>query len=364
MEPALGNSSARFAHALVALALGAPAPLAAHDIITSRFDYLNDVLPVLRRHCIRCHAPDGAAPFPLDVYREARPRAEAIRHEVLHQRMPPWFAADASAELAGADRLSAREIDIVMEWASGGAPAGKPAAPGTRPIAPSGSTADDVPIASPRDETPPDFVVRLPEIALAVGEERGSSALSVTPELDRPRHVVAWDFETAETAMVRAVELYRGAVTPTSFLGSRMASESRLEFAGAGALIELGEPFFVRVVTARPWDIGRETARATVLLRLWFAETPPAREVRSTAIELGALGIPADAIVLGLRPSAALRVVAPHSGETIVEIVAANERWPRTYRFASPVAANPAWSVESGLETTLGGWLFAVPRRR
>ena len=58
----------------------APAALA-HDIVTSRYTYREHVLPILNAHCVRCHSPDGPAPFRLTSYLDARPRAEAIKEE-------------------------------------------------------------------------------------------------------------------------------------------------------------------------------------------------------------------------------------------------------------------------------------------
>ena len=51
----------------------------AHDIITSRYSYHEHVLPILEAHCVRCHSPEGPAPFRPPSYLDPRPRAAAWR---------------------------------------------------------------------------------------------------------------------------------------------------------------------------------------------------------------------------------------------------------------------------------------------
>ena len=52
--------------------------------------FTRDVAPILYAHCAPCHQPDGAAPFSLITYADARPRARLIARVTGSRYMPPW----------------------------------------------------------------------------------------------------------------------------------------------------------------------------------------------------------------------------------------------------------------------------------
>jgi mono/diheme cytochrome c family protein len=102
--------------ALPALAAKEPAPVTFHK----------DVLPVLQKHCQNCHRPGEVGPMPLLSYKETRPWATAIREAVLSKKMPPWFADPHYGKFTNERTLSKSEIEILVAWASSGAPEGSP----------------------------------------------------------------------------------------------------------------------------------------------------------------------------------------------------------------------------------------------
>ena len=58
---------------VVAVALAAllgSAPGEAHKLISSKYTYNEDVFPILRDRCGRCHVPDGIAPMSLMTYKK------------------------------------------------------------------------------------------------------------------------------------------------------------------------------------------------------------------------------------------------------------------------------------------------------
>jgi hypothetical protein len=87
-----------------------------------------DVLPVLEKHCLRCHRDGELAPMALDTYEKARPYARAIRNAVLRRTMPPWFADSKPREFANDPRLTAAEIDIIKRWSDNPKSQGAPRA--------------------------------------------------------------------------------------------------------------------------------------------------------------------------------------------------------------------------------------------
>jgi mono/diheme cytochrome c family protein len=111
------------------LSLGAFAWLAmastasAHDTITTKLLWTQEISRIVNKHCAICHREGGGA-VPLATYEDARPWAKAIRDEVLARRMPPWGAVKGVGEFRGDPSLSQIEIDMIVNWVEGGAPKG------------------------------------------------------------------------------------------------------------------------------------------------------------------------------------------------------------------------------------------------
>ncbi|MGO4880633.1 MAG: c-type cytochrome [Bryobacteraceae bacterium] len=109
---------------IAALATLALAPAAfAHDVITTKLLWTQEISRLMNRHCVSCHR-DGGTAFSLAVYDDARPWAKAIRDEVLARRMPPWGAVKGVGEFRDDPSLSQIEIDMIVNWVEGGAPKG------------------------------------------------------------------------------------------------------------------------------------------------------------------------------------------------------------------------------------------------
>src|SRR5947209_3117909 len=97
----------------------------AHKPITSKYTYNDDVFPILRDKCSRCHVDGGVAPMSLMTYEEAFPWAESIRAELIASHMPPWNADDGYGSFKHSMLLTAKELDVVLTWATGGNPRGQ-----------------------------------------------------------------------------------------------------------------------------------------------------------------------------------------------------------------------------------------------
>ena len=95
-----------------------------HTPIASRWNYKEHLFPVFRDNCGACHRTDGIAPMSLMTYREAFPWSQSIREEVLGLRMPPWKAEDGFGDFRNGHALPAHEMDMILEWSSGGYPQG------------------------------------------------------------------------------------------------------------------------------------------------------------------------------------------------------------------------------------------------
>jgi len=97
----------------------------AHKPITSKFSYNADVFPILPRslrplpHCGRPRRPCRSL-----TYKDSVRGPSRSAKELTAERMPPWYVDAESAAIKGGPSLSAREIDTIVTWATGGTPEG------------------------------------------------------------------------------------------------------------------------------------------------------------------------------------------------------------------------------------------------
>ena len=102
----------------------------AHKGVTSKYTYNADVYTVFLNRCGRCHMDGGVGGMSLLKYEEAFPWAEALRTELLSAH--PAASAEADNEKvdphdfvkAAHRQISARELNVVLDWATGGTPEG------------------------------------------------------------------------------------------------------------------------------------------------------------------------------------------------------------------------------------------------
>jgi tetratricopeptide (TPR) repeat protein len=114
--------------------------------------FTRDVAPIIYRQCTGCHRPQGAGPFDLLTYEDARKRARQLVEVTRSGFMPPWQPEAGYGEFVGERRLSDDEMATIRRWVAVGAPEGP---------------ADELP-APPRFPDgwqlgKPDLVLNLPE---------------------------------------------------------------------------------------------------------------------------------------------------------------------------------------------------------
>ena len=315
----------------------------AHDIISSRYSYREHVLPILEAHCVRCHSPDGPAPFRLTSYRDARPQAVAIKEEVLLRNMPPWYAEEGQHKLIGEHRLSAAEVDIIVEWASGGAPEGK--------RTPGGNT--------PGTIKPPevaDLELELPEQILLPGKQRETVRLTIETGLSETAWITGWELGGARADLLRSGSLYRVRIAPENYLGTRMTIDGKLSW-GAGAKLEAGEDLALSILYTRPWTLGDKRESVRGRLRIWLSKTRPKLLLHARA--LGEThSLPPGSRLFGVLPSTPMKLKASGETEDLIEVFAAPGHWPLLYRF------NETLKISGKLEVspkTRGIVLYTTP---
>jgi hypothetical protein len=96
----------------------------AHDVITTKLMWTQEISRIIYKHCVSCHREGGQAPMSLITYEESRPWAKAIRDEVAERRMPPWGAVKGFGQFRDDASLTDPEIEMLVLWVEGGAPKG------------------------------------------------------------------------------------------------------------------------------------------------------------------------------------------------------------------------------------------------
>ncbi len=101
-------------------------------------EYYGNVGRLMQNRCMQCHHTGGPAPFSMETYAEAMPRAADIAYEVSRRTMPPWNASQnqnydspdfepgkGPGEGFWHDRsLTNDEIQLLVDWDYFGAPEG------------------------------------------------------------------------------------------------------------------------------------------------------------------------------------------------------------------------------------------------
>src|SRR2546427_12104330 len=83
--------------AVLVLLVSAPL-LSAHTVITTKITWSREGSRIAYRHCASGHH-DGGSGFSLMTYEEPRPRAEAIKQQVIARRMRPWNGVKGCGEV-------------------------------------------------------------------------------------------------------------------------------------------------------------------------------------------------------------------------------------------------------------------------
>ena len=97
----------------------------AHDPISTKLTWTQEISRIVYKRCAGCHRSGGKAPMALITYEEARPWAKAIKEQVLNRQMPPWGAVKGFGEFRDDPSLTQDEMNRIAEWVEGGAPEGE-----------------------------------------------------------------------------------------------------------------------------------------------------------------------------------------------------------------------------------------------
>jgi len=180
---------------LLLLATAASPSLAQQSlpVIDRPIVFSKDIAPILYRHCVTCHRPDGVAPFSLITYDDARRHATQIAAATTRRYMPPWKPAAGYGDFEGERRLTDMEIALFRRWAGGARLEGDAS---DRPVPPR--------FGSGWQLGEPDLVVTLPEYELRAGGSDVFRNFVVAVPGDATRYVAALEFLPGNRAVHHA----------------------------------------------------------------------------------------------------------------------------------------------------------------
>ena len=75
--------------------------------------YAEHIAPLIYEKCVPCHRPDGAGPFSLLTYDDAKRKAKTIAAVTKMRYMPPWPADHDFRDFLGEKRLTKFQIDLI-----------------------------------------------------------------------------------------------------------------------------------------------------------------------------------------------------------------------------------------------------------
>jgi hypothetical protein len=338
----------------VALAIGSRHG-EAHKAITSKYTFNDDVFPILRDRCSKCHVEHGVAPMSLMTYKDAYPWAEAIRAELISGHMPPWNADEGFGSLKRAHTLTARELDVVLTWATGGNPPG--------------NLDQTLPPVGLKNEWPmgaPDLALKLPADFTVPTDQ-----LEVTQEFTLPtgsssaHWVRAVDLLPGNPSVVRsAVVFVKGGETPgpagpapERVLALWLPGQDPEPLEGRVAFrLPAGAELVVRIHYKKTWQFEGQALTDRSTVGVYFAQDQEAQELLTLPVASTQAGandrtitfsrtIDEDVQALALRPDqippnivVQVQAVLPDGSHT--EMIRWNSRpdWGRRYWFDKPIA--------------------------
>ncbi len=340
----------------------ATATIGAHKGNVSKYTYNDDVYPILKEKCGRCHADGGPTPMSLLSYQDeggAVAWAESIREMLVADAMPPWYADPSGPPVKNNHQLTPRELDTLITWATGGTPQGdlnkKPA-----------------PVSAQVRWTlgPPDLAIEMEKAhTLPAGEMHATVEFTLATNLAEAKWVKAADLLPGTPSMVRraTIAVEKGPVLAVWEPGDDGATAP----GGTAFKIPAGATLRVQMRYKKGWQDEQKDTSDRSTVGLYFTDEPlSGRDIQSVVIatpksgsQPGVEGTLATAgRVLAIRPE----VDQPYDSVDIQAVAASGRRvpllmlrgvrpeWPRRYWLVDPVDLPSGTRIEVTAQAAAG----------
>jgi mono/diheme cytochrome c family protein len=350
--------SKAFPHIAVAIALAA-VPLTArfaqaHKPVTSNYTYNDDVFPIFRDRCGGCHVAGGPAPMSLLTYKDTLPWAESIREELTTEKMPPWYVDSLAPAVKGGQAISAREIDTIITWASGGTPEGDP---GKKPA--------PVEFRPQWKAGPPDLKLEMvSEHTVAANKSEEMCEFTLPTGVTETKWIKLADLQPGTPSIVRdaVISIENGPDVAVWVPGNDGIAAPT----GAAFRLPAGAKIHLQIHYQKPWQDEQNSKSDRSTVGLYFTDPPPlAGEIQALAIDSPAAAetqegwtfsapLAVAARVIAVRPtldrpykSVDVHAITPSGGRLPLLLLSApRHEWRLRYWLESPVDLPPGSKLE------------------
>ena len=337
MRPRASYIAGFSAAALIAIAGGAT--IDAHKAITSKFTYNDDIYPILRDKCGKCHVDGGPAPMSLLTYNDdggAVAWAESIKEMLIANAMPPYYGDPTGPGVKNMHMLTPRELDKLLTWTAGGTPRG--------------DLNHNPPAAKAKVEWAlgkPDLLLAFDkEASLGPGEMEKFVEFVVPTNLTEAKWVKAADLLPGNAAIVRQamISVENGPVLAVWEPMDDPAAASQ----GTAFKVPAGARLHVKVRYRKSWQDEQETRTDKSTVGLYFTTAPAGgKEIQSLAID----GAKREAKTTAAGKLVAVRAMVDQaysmlevtavsaSGQKtpLLKLRAPRAEWPRRYWLTTPI---------------------------
>ena len=316
----------------------------AHKAITSKYDYNKDIFPLLRDRCASCHTAGGPAPMSLTTYNDAVMWAESIREELSARRMPPWPVDSMSPAIKGGHPITARDIDMIVTWASGGTPHGD-----LQKVLP------EIVYKAQWKLGPPDLTIAMDAAhTVAPGTVDETCDFSIPTGLTEAKWVRAVDLMPGTATLVRdaMISIDNGpTLAEWEPGGNTIAAPS-----GAAFRLPAGSTIHLQIHYKKHYLDEQIAVSDRSTIGLYFTDAPPSgRELQSLALD-GLRGrFSGAARIIALRPmldqpyeSVQVAAVTPTGTRVpLLKLHGARPQWFRRYWLQEPVEVPGGTIIEA-----------------
>ncbi|MGH9842174.1 MAG: hypothetical protein ACREEM_25770 [Blastocatellia bacterium] len=260
-----------------------PRTVSTHEPITTTVMFNKEVIRILQRNCLGCHAPNKIkADIPLTTYEEARPWAKAIKEEVLEKRMMPFQAVKGYGNFQHDYTLPQRDVELLVSWIEGGAPRGDvkdyPSEP-IRQLIAGKAWSLGMPDLILQPET---------ETRIAAESDGKEQCVSIPTGLKEDRFISAFDFQPGNGAIVHSASFAIETKAAKQRCGPNFASIG--QWAPGQSAVRLPDgfghrlPTGSRIVMKIRYRTNGEAATDHSRIGLYFAKSAPNKPIRNVAV--------------------------------------------------------------------------------
>lgn len=336
-------------------------PARSHDPVTTSVTFNKEIIRILQRSCLECHAPGKIkSDIPLTSFEEARPWAKAIKEEVLEKRMPPFQAVKGYGEFHNAYLLAQREIELLVSWIEGGAPRGE-----IKDLPKEIVPATTWSFGKPQLNLQPEELVKIP-----AGEGEYIACVKLPTNLKQAQWANAIEFLPTNAAVVLAAEIFLQKQCSQNCAGGEKIGEwvpgqEAIQFPeNAGLLLPANSCLTMKIRYQR----GEQEAQDHSILGVYFAFEEVSLQAHRVAIKPAPTLVPAGARqrvkatylvrenseALAIRPllfplatSVEATAIRPDgSSEVLIVAQAYRYNWQPSYFFKQPVKLPAGTRVE------------------